>query len=102
MKKSAKNRIFLAWLLMAVFLSPFAVKGVHACHPAGVTAGNGHATHDCTSCAICHFAYFCFVDADEAEIPAAPFAGRVMRVERRVDVLVHRVFSLPSRAPPVA
>src|SRR3712207_3435754 len=64
------RRVFIAWMLMAIFLLPFIVKSVHVCavddaatYGTSQAAGQHSPGHDADNCAICHFTLFSFTKA---------------------------------------
>ncbi|MDR0765822.1 MAG: hypothetical protein LBF09_02645 [Odoribacteraceae bacterium] len=100
MKKAIKHRIIAAWLLLAVFASPFVVKSAHACH-VDATGGN-HSRHDHENCPICHFFFSCFTGEEAVEEITVAACRTTRPATYREHVPACRYFTLPPRAPPVA
>lgn len=61
------KRILFAWLLLALFTLPMAVKSMHVCQiehelvKSSTTTGQHSPTHNVDNCAICHFAFLTFL-----------------------------------------
>ncbi|MDR2130932.1 MAG: hypothetical protein LBP56_07200 [Odoribacteraceae bacterium] len=90
----------ITWMLLSVFMLPFVVKSVHACHLDTVVLEEDHRSHDCTDCPVCHFVFSYFIETD-------PLAETILMVSGTMDPVVYRGKSLdrvslasPSRAPP--
>ncbi len=77
MKAHSRNGIILTWLLAAIFVMPMAVRSVHLCHQAhisaicaaesGVPGGDTDSSDGCgnddATCPLCHFVLSCFTAA---------------------------------------
>jgi hypothetical protein len=53
----------MAWLLAALLVLPVAARTIHLCEEE-YAAGANHTHHDCSTCAICHFAFSAFTEAE--------------------------------------
>ncbi|MCR5077154.1 MAG: hypothetical protein K6A82_03850 [Prevotella sp.] len=74
--KHSTKRIFIAWMLLALFMLPMAVKSVHVCQVDGQLSTATHSTghhsqgHNADDCAICNFAFFSFLKAATVHLDA--------------------------------
>lgn len=102
------KRIFIAWLLMAVFMLPLIVKTLHVCQ---VSAENGSCVsgalghhgeeHGEDNCAICHFAFLTFMKAESIVLAAVVAVVLFVFVSQADAMCVCRRSRLLSlRAPP--
>ena len=70
MRTEKRNRIIIAWLLIAFFTMPLVTKTIHIHEVEQDHASCSHSKdcqktpHDCNSCAICQFAFSSFTEAN--------------------------------------
>lgn len=70
------KRIFIAWLLLALFMLPMVVKSVHICQvntelsTCDQAYGQHGQNHNADTCQICHFAFFNFLQAANIQLNA--------------------------------
>ena len=102
------RRIFISWLLLAVFTLPIMIKSFHVCQydngtevPTSKATGHHASGHNPDKCLICQFAFPTFGIADTIAIAAivSVLMGTVVSV--CVQNVVRRVAEVISlRAPP--
>jgi hypothetical protein len=63
-KRTGKNKLFIAWMLVAIWLAPQVAKPVHVYHHGGEKTECAHAKGGCENCPVCHFTFSLFVEAD--------------------------------------
>ncbi|MDR1097045.1 MAG: SurA N-terminal domain-containing protein [Tannerella sp.] len=70
MERVRRHKIWVVWLLLAVFTLPFAVKAVHSYRTAGPSghgcSGTSHSHHDYSDCPVCQFTLSSFTEATVA------------------------------------
>jgi hypothetical protein len=70
MERVKRHKVWVVWLLLAVFAIPFAVKTVHIYHTAEHLEHSchdeSHAHHDCHDCSVCQFTLSSFTEATVA------------------------------------
>jgi hypothetical protein len=101
MKSAQKNRKTLGWLLAFLLLLPSALRMEHVYHFHAQEDG-GLVHHDCSTCAVCRFAFSLFTGNDVFESEVLP-----QYVEYEIwvfdsPVTVSFPFSYHLRAPPAA
>ena len=93
-----KNQVFVAWLLLAVFLSPYVSKNIHlhdvSCH------ASDHVHHDCDDCPVCQFLLSSFVEVEFASWAVLPVHSSI-----QPKTYIEKAFIEPNsshylRAPP--
>ena len=104
------RRIFISWLLLAVFMLPIIIKDFHVCQydnsielASSKASGNHSGGHNPDKCFICQFFFSTFAIADTIVIVAvvAVLMGTVVSVcVQKVACRAAEVISL--RAPPCA
>ncbi|MDR1182007.1 MAG: hypothetical protein LBL13_08525 [Bacteroidales bacterium] len=67
MERVKRHKVWLVWLLLAIFTLPFVVKAIHIHHTAEHSehscSDKSHSRHDCGNCPVCQFILSSFTEA---------------------------------------
>jgi hypothetical protein len=104
MEKVKRHKVWIVWLLLAVFTIPFAVKAVHIYHASERHSchNESHAHHDCNDCPVCQFTLPSFTEATvvDYDFKAVPYHVKpVISFQKKPYQKVLIAYGL--RAPPV-
>lgn len=103
MKRKAKSRIVIAWVLLVTLMPLFAVKATHfhessktsACQP---TKGHSHSPGD--QCLICQFTLSPFTQAESFQIQVAVSVFDFEPAQYADKVCITMLYPYHLRAPP--
>ena len=98
----AKNQVFVVWLLLAVFLSPYIYKNIHlhevTCHAHASESEH----HDCDDCQVCQFLFAFFTETEFISLAVLPVFSSIQPKTYIEKAFVEACFSHYLRAPPIA